>query len=398
MIRTEAAVIELGELLGEGLSSRVFSGLRKDSRGFSQQDVVLKILKTETDVAFFKREFDALSKLRSPYCVRILGWENLPEGPALLLERVDGVTLWDYAAGLALTSEEVDEITAQIQAGLQAVHESGLHHGDLSPRNVMVDRAGDIRLIDFAMVTGKSDVITGTPPYLAPEVWQGAPSGPRADLYALGLLRADLLDGFQFQSSARDACWERALRYANTCSLTQLEPTQRTFQPLVSVPRVRRQLAQRVHFLLERRRRVVSTQVLECSETSRSPSRAPSSSPTRRRSLALSERSWRRTSAAAVLCLCVWAAPTLLGSTVSARVSDPGFGVGAKIQIRTLRWTEFALNGRSLGYAPTSVANLAPGRYSLVWRDSRGSGEIVLNVRAASSILITDREIDATRD
>lgn len=383
-IRPEAAVIEIKELLGEGLSSRVFAAIRTDSRRFSSQEVVLKILKTETDVSGLKREFEALSAIRSPYCVRILGWENLPDGPALILERVRGVTLTELVRESEFVDDDVEEIVAQVQMGLQAVHVAGLYHGDLSPGNIMIDREGCIRLIDFAIFASKSGTLVGTPPYMSPEQWVGLPGGPAADLFALGLLHADLQSRFIGVPSTSSECEARALRSIGRSALTAENPEERRFIEVSSNSERIARLAKRVRQILERKE---LPQMTTC---------VIADSPNRR---AISR--WiteRKKFAVAAVGAAVLAAPTLSGTVVNATALPGHQSLGATMQIRTQKWTEIRLNGRPLGYAPVNATNLAPGSYTIEWRDSRGTGQLAIQVRPSSLILVTDKEIDASRD
>ncbi len=65
---------ELRERLGEGLSSQIVAAIKRDADGFSEQSVVLKILKSETAVSWLQKEFAALHAVDSRYWVRVLGW------------------------------------------------------------------------------------------------------------------------------------------------------------------------------------------------------------------------------------------------------------------------------------------------------------------------------------
>ncbi len=381
-LRPEAPVIQLQELLGEGLSSRVFAALRIDSRGFSTQEVVLKILKAGTDVSGLKREFEALSRIRGPHCVRMFGWENLVEGPALVLERVSGVTLSDYAAGRPVPLEEADEIVAQVQAGLAAVHKVGLHHGDLSPGNVMIDSDGWIRLIDFARLDPSPERFAGTPPYVSPECWDGEKSDSGSDLFSLALLRADLLDGFRSVPTDRASCESRARRTIGSCSLANDRRESRRPLALESMLEHKAALSRRVRRLLDER--AVSQQgtaFLGTAGAARSVSR---------RRLAV-VAGW-------IACWFVLSAPTLSGTSVRALGTGGSRPAAATLDLRTLRWTEFRLNGQAVGFSPARVTNLSPGEYTLEWRASRGSGRIRLRLPPAGTILVTDQDLDATRD
>jgi serine/threonine protein kinase len=88
----------------------------------------------------------------------------------------------------------------QIAAALAEAHSKGITHRDLKPDNVMMTNSG-IKVLDFglAKVEGeggtKSNVIMGTPAYMAPEQLEGKEADARADIYALGLVLVEMATG-----------------------------------------------------------------------------------------------------------------------------------------------------------------------------------------------------------
>ncbi|RMD79256.1 MAG: bifunctional protein-serine/threonine kinase/phosphatase [Gammaproteobacteria bacterium] len=155
-------------------------------------------------------------RVRSPHLLRFLE----PRGPRQFLyqvtEHVEGQTLRQWmddrlgrrrggpGAGPA-DLETARGLLEQIGKGLQALHRMDTVHLDLKPENVLVDRHGTVKLIDFgsARVGGleelavpwRRDGALGTLGYLAPEILQGYPATPRADVYSLGVLAYELLSG-----------------------------------------------------------------------------------------------------------------------------------------------------------------------------------------------------------
>src|SRR4051794_23578137 len=128
IMRPEAGSYRLVQLLGEGLSSIVYKAFRTDSRKHSSQVVALKILKSQKDVQILKGEFEALLGITSPYCVSVLGWENFPQGSALVLEYVPGLSLEAFTRQHQLSRSIIDEITRQLQLGLAHLLQKGLCH------------------------------------------------------------------------------------------------------------------------------------------------------------------------------------------------------------------------------------------------------------------------------
>src|SRR5262245_19639796 len=101
--------------------------------------------------------------------------------------------------------ETVRGVVRQIARGLQAVHRMEMLHQDLRPENIMIDRTGTVKIIDFGSVSvagvdeqaapGEPSRILGTLQYTAPEYFVGDAGSERADLYSLGVIAYQMLSG-----------------------------------------------------------------------------------------------------------------------------------------------------------------------------------------------------------
>jgi serine/threonine-protein kinase len=92
-----------------------------------------------------------------------------------------------------LPAAKVTQVARQMAAGLAAVHDAGVLHRDLKPANVMIDGAGNVRLLDFGIASPAMEGhgpgrLAGTPGFLAPELLAGEPPSQRSDLYAWGVV------------------------------------------------------------------------------------------------------------------------------------------------------------------------------------------------------------------
>ena len=121
--------------------------------------------------------------------------------------------------------ETVRGIVEQIAQGLQAFHRLEMLHQDLRPNNVMIDRTGTAKIIDFGSVRiagiaddgGADNEILGTVQYTAPEYFLGEGGSPRADLFSLGVIAYQMLTGrlpYGAQAAkARTKAQQKKLRY-----------------------------------------------------------------------------------------------------------------------------------------------------------------------------------------
>ncbi|MFC4072649.1 serine/threonine-protein kinase [Actinoplanes subglobosus] len=152
----------------------------------------------------FLREDAALRALSHPAIVGVR--DLIVEGGtlALVMEFVDGPDLRRYLSmrGGRLTPPEVVTVAAQTAAALAFAHERGVVHLDLKPENMLVVRGSmppEIRITDFGVAVllggGHHAAAGGTPGYTAPEIFQGGPPTPAADVWSLGVLLLELTTG-----------------------------------------------------------------------------------------------------------------------------------------------------------------------------------------------------------
>lgn len=89
-------------------------------------------------------------------------------------------------------------IMRQILRGLETLHEMGFIHSDVKPANVMIDRLGYVKLIDFGravLVNEKVSILLGTPLFMAPETHRREPAFVQSDIYSVGLVGLEMLRG-----------------------------------------------------------------------------------------------------------------------------------------------------------------------------------------------------------
>ena len=182
------------ELLGSGGMGAVYRAL-DTTLG---REVAIKIMHRSfgADQQFvdnFLREARAAAAINHPNVVQIFSFGQEKGQPYLVMELVNGGRLDQ----LINTNQPLDETKAlalalDVAQGLQAAQAKGLTHGDIKPANILFDRAGLAKVVDFGLASfihqqkTVSKEIWGTPFYLAPEKARRQKADHRADLYSLG--------------------------------------------------------------------------------------------------------------------------------------------------------------------------------------------------------------------
>ncbi len=201
---------QVGDTLGFGGMSEVHRG--RDLR--LGRDVAIKVLRTDlardpTFQARFRREAQNAASLNHPAIVAVYdtGETVIDNGavPYIVMEYVDGETLRDLLKREGpLPAKRAMEIVADICAALDFSHRHGIVHRDVKPANVMLTRAGAVKVMDFGIARAVADgqatvtataAVIGTAQYLSPEQARGEAVDARSDVYATGCVLYELLTG-----------------------------------------------------------------------------------------------------------------------------------------------------------------------------------------------------------
>jgi serine/threonine protein kinase len=161
-------------------------------------------------MAAFKREIHLAHQVTHPNVCRVfdLFWHVNEDGAAvafLTMELLAGETLAEYLqVNGPFSPKRAIPLVRQIVAGLASAHELGITHRDLKPRNIMLLSVGSSEeravITDFGLAISpalhpEATDRSGTPAYMAPEQSAGGSVGPRADVFALGLIISEILTG-----------------------------------------------------------------------------------------------------------------------------------------------------------------------------------------------------------
>ncbi len=198
--------------LGAGGMAETFEAVRRGPGTFEQRVCIKRILPAfESDLEFvaaFLRKATTSAQLRHTNIVQVLDIGLADGSHYLALELIDGIDLRDLSARVgALSADLVTLIAIDVAAALQHAHAGdgtrpSVVHRDISPSNVLVSRAGEVKLVDFGIAKAlggnrltATGVIKGKVPYLPPEYIEHAVFDPRSDLFSLGVMLYELACG-----------------------------------------------------------------------------------------------------------------------------------------------------------------------------------------------------------
>jgi hypothetical protein len=158
-----------------------------------------------TFVSRFQREAQAAARLVHPNIVQVFdsGQDESTGQYFIVMEYIQGQSCAEILRDDGwLEVDEAISIIDQACEGLYYAHRHGVVHRDVKPGNLLRSREGEVKLADFgiAKATEQSSItqvgsVLGTAAYLAPEQARGEEAGPRADLYALGVVTYQLISG-----------------------------------------------------------------------------------------------------------------------------------------------------------------------------------------------------------
>ncbi|MBW8759648.1 MAG: serine/threonine protein kinase, partial [Burkholderiales bacterium] len=197
--------------IGHGGMGTVWLARRTDGR--YEGEVAIKFLRSglfgHGDAARFQREGSILARLSHPNIARLLDAGVMADGaqPYLVLEYIDGEPIDQYCHRLALSVEARLRLMLDVLAAVAQAHNRLILHRDLKPTNILVNKAGEVKLLDFGIAKLLDDASAGqtaltvhagnafTPEFAAPEQVQAGDVTTATDVYALGVLMYILLGG-----------------------------------------------------------------------------------------------------------------------------------------------------------------------------------------------------------
>jgi TolB-like protein/Tfp pilus assembly protein PilF len=206
----------LVEKIGDGGMGVVWRAI--DTR--LDREVALKLLKADFEadphrMARLDSEAKAVAALNHPNIVTIHSIEDVDGRHFLVMELVRGETLDRIIPERGLTLERFFDLALTMTVAVGAAHKRGIVHRDLKPKNVMIDREGRLRVLDFGMAKSPQslvgsdpseastttivpgDRLEGTVAYMAPEQIKSEQLDARCDLFTLGVMFYEMLTGLR---------------------------------------------------------------------------------------------------------------------------------------------------------------------------------------------------------
>jgi serine/threonine-protein kinase len=155
---------------------------------------------SDTMSSRFQREAQAAGALNHPGIVSVYEYGEDSNYAFIAMELVEGNNLRDYIAnGTSFDEQDTVSIMSQLLDALHYAHNATVWHRDIKPANIMVMSNGRIKLTDFGIARLESadrtrtNVIMGTPGYIAPELYLGGHLDHRMDIFAAGVVFYQLL-------------------------------------------------------------------------------------------------------------------------------------------------------------------------------------------------------------
>ncbi len=195
---------EIIEELGRGGMGNVYRVVDKKIN----EEMALKLLHPaiaaeEKTIARFKNELKLARKITHKNVCRMYDLNEEGGTPYITMEYVSGE---DLKSMIKMTGQlsvgRAISIAKQICEGLAEAHHLGVVHRDLKSRNIMIDKEGNARIMDFGIarslkaegITGDG-IMVGTPEYMSPEQVKGEGADQRSDIYSLGIVLFEMVAG-----------------------------------------------------------------------------------------------------------------------------------------------------------------------------------------------------------
>jgi tetratricopeptide (TPR) repeat protein/tRNA A-37 threonylcarbamoyl transferase component Bud32 len=226
--------------LGRGGMGTVYLGERDDDE--YQTKVAIKLVRRGMDTGIilnrFYRERQTLARLQHPHIARLLDGSTTADGePYIVMEYIEGDRITDYCRAHELNTTRRLELFLDVCKAVDYAHRQFVVHRDLKPGNILVDRTGAVKLLDFGICKLlQAPAVSGdetmeferaplTPDYSSPEQIRGEATTIVSDVYSLAAVLYELLTGvkphriteYTLRGIERGICEEEIAKPSTVC-------------------------------------------------------------------------------------------------------------------------------------------------------------------------------------
>ena len=238
-----AGAYKIESMIGRGGMGAVYLAHR-DTDDFDHR-VAVKVIRPgvlgQALITRFENERRILAKLNHAGIARLFDGGQLDDGsPYIIMEYVDGVPVTQWVADNDLGLDQRLRLFMQVCEAIGHAHQHLIVHRDITPSNVLVNRDGTVKVIDFGIAKPQTDVsaendtgtnakslasMSFTPGFAAPERSRGAGANTLSDVYSLGKLLEAMLEGLELPGDLRSIIdkatqAEPGARYATVWTLS----------------------------------------------------------------------------------------------------------------------------------------------------------------------------------
>ncbi|XP_066195649.1 serine/threonine-protein kinase PAK 3-like [Sylvia atricapilla] len=202
------SIVSLGEPMSkytllEELGQGGFGAVYKAVDTSTGQQVAIKKMTLQEDVSeeLAVTEILVMWDNRNPNIVTYLDSYLVNEEVWLVMEFMDGGTLFDVLRAVYLEEGQIGAICRECLQGLHFLHSRQVIHRDVKSSNVLMGMDGSVKLADFGLCAqltpehSKCSSSVGTPSWMAPEVVRGEAYGPKVDIWSLGIMGLEMVEG-----------------------------------------------------------------------------------------------------------------------------------------------------------------------------------------------------------
>nr|AAK08500.1 serine kinase protein [Agelaius phoeniceus] len=186
------------EQIGQGAFRAVYKGLDRATGG---EVAIKKMSLRGQDRERAVNEILLLKDKKSPNIVDSLDSFLVDGDLWLVMEYMDGGTLWDLVRQTRMAEGEMAAVSRECLQGLDFLHSNRVIHRDLQSSNILLGMDGSVRLADFGLCAQLSpeqdqrSSMVGTAHWMAPEVVTRSPYGPKVDIWSFGIVTIEMVEG-----------------------------------------------------------------------------------------------------------------------------------------------------------------------------------------------------------